>query len=444
MRILFTYGSVGLFGLLTAAFCSISTNALAQEPAPPPAAPPPAAPPAAEPAPPAAPPAAEAPAEPPPVAAPPPEAPPAAEVPAEAPPAEAPLMEEEEKFTVTTGVGLRVGARFQNLRDPEKLGMFSMDTVNAEPRFSGKVTKYVGWTANLTVEGRTATTAVTSAGPPPPAGGPVIFEARAMDLIGQLDFMDEFHIWAGRMLTPSDRSNFSGPWFISPWEYPGVYNVPGQGFMYIGPRGTEEIGREVGTVVWGDIGKGKFKYYAGMLDVDDAPASTPLYTGRVQLALLGSEPGFYGSSTYYGSQNIVAIGAAAQYQKRWTVLGVSDEVTEFNADLLAEYNIEGVGTVSLEGAYYTFDSGLMPVDHAFFILGHYLTPNELGFGKLDVGVRYQATIDPDQSIVEPYVAYVMKDYFAKLQIGYEHTSMMGFAGDEVSGNAIRMGFQIQQ
>ena len=64
-----------------------------------------------------------------------------------------------------------------------------------------------------------------------------------MDLVGQLDFMDEFHIWVGRMLTPSDRSNFSGPWFISPWEYPGVYNVPGQGFFYIGPRGTEEIGR---------------------------------------------------------------------------------------------------------------------------------------------------------------------------------------------------------
>ncbi len=123
----------------------------------------------------------------------------------------------------------------------------------------------------------------------------------------------------GRMLTPSDRTNFSGPWFISAWDYPGVYSVPGKNgrFAYVGPRGTEEIGREVGTTVWGDFGKGKFKYYAAALDLDDAPASTPLWSGRLAYDIVGNEPGFYGSSTYYGAQNILAIGAAAQYQARW-------------------------------------------------------------------------------------------------------------------------------
>ena len=95
--------------------------------------------------------------------------------------------------------------------------------------------------------------------------------------------MDEFHVWIGRMLTPSDRSNFSGPWFMSALELPRRVQRGRPGFGYIGPRGTEEVGREVGTTVWGDIGKGKFKYYLGMLDVDDAPATTPLYTGRLQL-----------------------------------------------------------------------------------------------------------------------------------------------------------------
>ena len=100
------------------------------------------------------------------------------------------------------------------------------------------------------------------------------------------------------MLTPSDRSNFSGPWFMPAWDYPGVYNVPGANgaFAYVGPRGTEEVGREVGTVVWGDINKGKFKYYAGIMDLDNAPTNTPLYPGRLQYAFLGSEPGFYGAA----------------------------------------------------------------------------------------------------------------------------------------------------
>ncbi len=142
----------------------VPSLALAQEPAPAPAAPPaaPAAP-AAEPAPAPAP-------EPTPV--PPPattEAPAAAAVEAEAapvPPA-APVEEAppaEEKYTVTTGVGIRVGARFQNLRDdPESMDTFSFDTLNAELRFSGRVTPIVGWTANLTVDGRTPTTVLDGA-----------------------------------------------------------------------------------------------------------------------------------------------------------------------------------------------------------------------------------------------------------------------------------------
>lgn len=212
-----------------------------------------------------------------------------------------PPAEEEKKaevFTITTGVGIRFGMQMQDTRDPKKLGALTVDELNGEARFSGKVLDFVGWTLNFTVDGRTPTT-----GSP----GPVAFEAKAMDVVAQLDFVDEFHLWGGRMLTPSDRTNFSGPWFISPWDYPGLYFVGSQGF-YVGPRGTEEIGREVGASVWGDIGKGKFKYYLAMMDLDNAADSigaddmgnpivlargnTPLYSARVQYAILGEEPGF--------------------------------------------------------------------------------------------------------------------------------------------------------
>jgi hypothetical protein len=290
-----------------------------------------------------------------------------------------------------------------------------------------------------------------------------------MDIIAQLDLMDEFHLWGGRMLTPSDRSNFSGPWFMSPWDYPGLYSVPGQGFAYIGPRGTEEIGREVGTVAWGDIAKGKFKYYLGVMDLDDVPTNTPLYTARLQAAIIGSEPGFYGSSTYYGAQDVLAIGVAAQGQKRFnfdypTAAGpvtFTDDLFEINADVLAEFNIGGSGTATLEGAYYMIDSGetagVMPYDSAFFVVASYLSP-QVGVGKIQPLIRYQAAmnddtgpVQEDMSIIEGQVSYVMKDYFAKLSLGFQLTDMGqsdldgdGDVDDDVKGTAVQFGFQIQQ
>ena len=348
--------------------------------------------------------------------------------------------------------------QMQNLRAPKELGMLNVDEVYAEPRFSGKALGFVGWTVNLAVLGNTPTSVL--GGPPlPPEGPPVVFEARAMDLIAQLDFMDEFHLWGGRMLTPSDRSNFSGPWFMSPWDYPGLYVVPGGGFAYVGPRGTEEIGREVGAVAWGDIGKGMFKYYAGIMDLDDAPANTPLYTGRLHYTILGSEPGFYGSSTYYGAQDIIAVGAAVQYQKRFNFDFVlptgaaatfTDDLFEFNADVLAEFNVGTAGTITAEGAFYTVQSGdsagVMPYDSAWFVVLSYLLP-KMGPGKLQPLFRYQGVSNDDSgvpvgdmSIFEGYVNYVMKDYFAKLALGFQHTDMDG----GVEGNAIQFGFQVQQ
>ena len=390
----------------------------------------------------------------------------AAPVPGAPPPVE---EAKPEVFTITTGFGVRFGLQFQNLRDePDKIGQPLVDEIYVEPRFSGKVLDFVGWTANFAVFGQTATTAVGRTGAadtPPPAGAPVIFEMRAMDLIAQLDFMDEFHLWGGRMLTPTDRTNFSGPWFISPWDYPGVYSVPGPtgGFVYVGPRGTEEIGREVGTVAWGDIMKGKFKYYLGVMDLDDQPRNTPLYTARVQGAIIGSEPGFYGSSTYYGAQNILAVGLAAQYQKRFVFLpGVQDNLVGFNADILAEFNVGESGTATIEGAYYMADSGdidadagdvggVMPYDNAFFVVASYLLP-QMGPGKIQPLFRYQAAMNDDEgivqndlSIIDAQVNYVMKDYFAKLSLGFTHTDLGdNAAGDAITGNAVQFGFQIQQ
>lgn len=370
---------------------------------------------------------------------------------------------EEEKFTVTTGVGFRMGLRMQDPADPEKLGELGVDELNVEPRFSGKVTDVVGWTANLTVSGRTIDSGI---------GGPLAFEARALDLVGQLDFDDWFHVWLGRMLTPSDRSNFSGAWFMAPWNYTGVFFTGPAG--YIGPRGTEEFGREVGAVVWGHDPDGKFKYYLGAMDLDsnagnsNAAAVSPLYAARVGYAIIGSEPGFYSSSTYYGSQDILAVGAAFRTQAQLgeddpTTAAVDEsddtDLTEFNVDLLAEFNPVGVGTLSGEVAYYGFNSDMNLMDNMFVGVLSYTTPQEIGIGKLGPVVRFQMASDNDSDVKQTQfdagIAYLMKDYFAKLQLTYT----MAMASDvaiaspddpddftigDTKANLIQLGFQIQQ
>jgi hypothetical protein len=370
------------------------------------------------------------------------------------PPAESP-------FKVTVGAGFRSGLRIQN---PNKLNSSGnsklndqfLDELNVELRTSGKVTDIVGWTANFTVDGRTRAMA---------SGGPIAFQAQAMDLVGQLDFMDEFHVWLGRMLTPSDRSNFSGAWFMAPWNYSGVLDG------YFGPRGTEEIGRETGGVVWGDINKGKFKYYFGVMDLDSNFGVTnggfagqnPLITARLNYAFVGAEPGFYGSSTYYGGQDIVALAAAFQYQKNYTLPGATDPMTgikaadpkdnlvEFNADLLAEKKFD-FGTPGIEAAYYHESGDTRGFNDFFYVMPSFTTGEILpAKGKLNLLFRFQmaktgaAPSVATHNYFEPSVAYLFKDYFAKLQLTYNYgkTTVDG-GGPTTKQQFIQLGFQIQQ
>jgi hypothetical protein len=370
----------------------------------------------------------------------------------------------ENPFKVTVGAGLRAGLRIQNPNlddDGNKLKLNDqfLDELNAELRFSGKVTDIIGWTANLTVDGRTRAEAA--------GGAPIAFQAQALDLITQLDVMDEFHVWLGRMLTPSDRSNFSGAWFMMPWNYSGIFD---DGAVF--PRGTEEVGREVGVTVWGDIGKGKFKYYAAALDLDSnfgnagMQSQSPLFALRAQYAFIGAEPGFYGSSTYYGSQDVVALGASFRVQNDFASGLGEDDMTEFNFDLLAEFATDA-GTITGEAAYYHGDGESINYNDFFYVLAGYTTKEPVGPGKLNASVRYQqgmftvpevpsdvdamgnpipgrAEFDVTRHVIEPSIAYLFKDYFAKLQLTYSYGVSAPEDGDNYKYNMLQLGFQIQQ
>jgi hypothetical protein len=413
---------------------------------PPPAAPLAQADTAAPPPPPAPPPPAPAPAAPP-VAA----VPPAAAVP---PPAEtptvtaAPTPPPADFKKINVGVAMRVGGVFQSVTNTASLSDTSLDEIYVEPRFSGDIAPMFAWQANF--QG-----AIPTAGMPGSNGsGTAGVSASILDLIAKFEPAAAFHLWAGRMLVPSDRSNFSGPWFMSPWKYPGLYASPLIGMF--GPVGPKEgpQGRNNGATVWGEFLGAKLKYYAGVFDLNDAAVS-PLFSGRVNICLLGSESGFYHSSTYYGAQDIVAIGLGAQYQKNAEV-NVSDptgatlaNLSNQMADLLAEKNFGPGGVGTFEAQYYHFDANnVFGRKHAYYVLASWLTPNKIGVGKLQPLIRWQqATAQSVAGVTPPswknfdaYLTYVIDDYFLRIAAGYSH----GDVGTDPKSNAVYLGVQMQR
>lgn len=327
----------------------------------------------------------------------------------------APVEEPESKLApISVGGWLRVGFKFQGKQDPEKLNDASVDTSYAELHASGQAHEKVNWTFNMNANGNNG-------------------EVHIMDAIIQLDLADPFHVWVGQHLVPSDRNNFSGPFFMSPWNYPGL----------VGPR-QGPTGRNVGATLWGDLGgTGKFKYYAGVFDLDGGVASRPLYTGRLNLAIIGEEPGFYHSSTYYGAKDILALGVGGQYQGQTPVAG--ENYRMFNADLLAEFTPGGAGTLTGEGAIYRYQEVADQATTGLMGLVSWLIPGDIAGGRAQLGARYQgkwveeAENTPVTSVNDFWVAYVLNSYNTRITATYTRTYDAG-----LDPQAIQLGFQTIQ
>ena len=325
------------------------------------------------------------------------------------------------------GAWLRAGMTFQGMTDPKKLNDQRLSAYG-ELHLGGKVHKNVSYALNFNADGDHATAGILDA------------------LIG-LDFVDEFHVWAGQMLVPVDRSNFSGPFFMSPWNYPGVFSVGSATVLALPNEGP--YGRNVGSTVWGDIGKGTFKYYASMMNLGNG-AQRPLYSGRLAYAAIGKEPGYYGSSTYYGEQDILAFGVGAQYQKKGSVFTdpdtneqLTDNYSDINADVLAEFKVGGDHVLTAEAAYYHFTGDYNPTDDMFFGLVSYLSP-QVGVGKIQPMVRYQwareKTSGTKMWVFDGFVSYVVKGAAMRGTLGFQHTDL----DNGLVGNAVQIGLQTIQ
>ena len=326
---------------------------------------------------------------------------------------------------------LRAGGRLQGSNDPKKLNDQSFDTVYGELHVDGTVYDHVSLTLNLNANGLEG-------------------KAGIEDAILGFDFIPEVHLWLGQMLVPADRANYSGPFFMIPWNYPGILTV-GSHTVTILPKEGLTGGRNTGATLWGDLAGGKFKYVLGAFDFSDVKQGL-LFSGRLNFDIIGKEPGFFGNASYFGEQDILALGVSGQYQRKGSVGAIpmsggmatgpapTDNYGEVEADLLAEFKLGGSGGwITAEGAYYHFAGDYQAVSNGFFALLAIATP-KVGLGNIQPMVRLQygkGDMGLKVSQLDASVAYLLKGPGLRVTAGYMHTDL----GMSRVGNALQIGAQ---
>ncbi|QVL44754.1 MAG: porin [Methylophilaceae bacterium] len=267
----------------------------------------------------------------------------------------------------------------------------------------------------------------------------------------QLQITPEIAIWAGRFLPPSDRANMAGPYYSSGggggyWanissRYGWNGGVIGRDdgvavvtsfledklaisfgafeganlFRFSGPRGTT-------------LDEGENSTAASTLGADD----NPMYAGRVQVAFWDSEPGYYGTGNYFGAKDILTVGLSAKHKSDGVISTTAvGDYSNYSIDVLMEKKNVGPGTLSLEAAYYDYDTDgvfLSEEGDAYYVGAGYLFNQQVGWGKFMPFARYQE-FDADNNIkterMDFGVNYVMAPYNAIISAEYQKTEVTG-------------------
>ena len=326
---------------------------------------------------------------------------------------------------IDVGAWVRAGSIFQKASDPKSLGDWHMDTSYIELHAGGKIHEKVSVTLNLNANLLNGTAGIE-------------------DAIISFDFADPLHLWVGQLLVPVDRSNASGPFFMIPWNYPGFLTVGGSTTVAAPKEGPS--GRNTGAVVWGEFNGGQIKYLVGAFDNKDV-ATSPLFSGRLNLAIIGKEPGFWGNASYFGDKDVLAVGVGAQFQKHGaSSMTVDKDYSDINADVLGEFKTPFGGWVTGEAAYYHYavaTGNAGAVKDTFYVLGA-LASGVVGVGHLQPMVRYQwANTEASTKAwnIDGALSYLIKGPALRVIATYSHTKLPDPAGGSLTANSVQLGAQ---
>lgn len=280
----------------------------------------------------------------------------------------------------------------------------------------------------------------------------------------QYEISPDLSIWAGRMVSPSDRANMAGPYYSMGGGYwAGVASRYGfNGGIY---------GRDDGGAIVGKAFDKRLSYAVGAFDGDNifrfsgiGKPSEPqdskdlMYAGRLQYNFWDIEPGYYGTANYFGTKDILSIGIAGRSKKDAIfAAGKVGDYQSYSIDFLLEKRHVGAGTASMEAAlyrYYTDDVLLGEQGKSWLIGTAYLFNRKVGSGQFMPFVRYQqfsadgstnassvnSTNNVDTKRVEVGVNYVIEPYNTIISAVYGDTKITNKDDRNVFNVAVQFQF----
>jgi hypothetical protein len=263
-------------------------------------------------------------------------------------------------------------------------------------------------------------------------------QIRVLDAAAQFSFSPALNVWAGRLLSPSDRANMAGPYYsLGGGYWAGVASRYGY-------NGGIFRGRDDGVTVWGNLLDGRLGYSVGAFEghtfgigsLTQSEARSAgvqrsdalMYAGRLQYDFWDPEPGYYGTGNYLGTRDILAVGLAARAQKDGVLTpGASGDYRSWSVDFLLEKRLAGAGAVSLEAAWYDYDTDnvIRTEQGRAWLAGAGYVIN-----RLQPFVRYQkfeADTGIDTRQADAGVNYIIDGYNAQLAALYSRTKTTGVA-----------------
>jgi hypothetical protein len=260
-------------------------------------------------------------------------------------------------------------------------------------------------------------------------------------------------------LSPSDRANMAGPYYsmgggywsniASRYGWNGGIIGRDEGVAVVGSAMDNKIGYSFGVFEGANI----FRFSGVNAQSQSSAAAKALkagdslmYAGRLQVDFWDPEPGYYGTGNYFGAADILAIGLAGRQKSDGAISTTKvGDYSSYSVDFLMEKKGVGPGTVSVEAAYYDYDTDdvfLSEQGKAYSAGAAYLFNEPVGWGKFMPFVRYQ-TFEPDTNIdVKKYeigTNYVIAPYNSLITAAYSDTKTDGAS----SSNAINISMQFQ-
>jgi hypothetical protein len=266
----------------------------------------------------------------------------------------------------------------------------------------------------------------------------------------QFQLTPEIAIWAGRFLSPSDRANMAGPYYSSGggggywanissrYGWNGGIIGRDEGVAFVGSFLEDKLAVSFGAFEGDNIFRFSQakdtdgKVVNGLSEKDGTGKDKLMYAGRVQVALWDAEPGYYGTGNYFGAKDILTVGIAGRQKKDGVVSEIAvGDYTSYSVDFLMEKKNVGPGTLSLEAAYYDYDTDNVfkqEQGEAYYTGAGYLFDKQVGWGKFMPFARYQE-FDADSNVktkrTDLGVNYVMAPYNALISAEYQKKDVSG-------------------